>query len=162
MIIPSFKQLIVKFVVVSGKVCCGAPSVVGKAHWLEEDFCLAGFRKHGRKKRWWGWLECFYCARQRCNHRIVLVIVGAQKVGRKTEFPPKVVENRGFDEHILSPQCLHRSLIILIYFWARHGMEPSITKYFEVLWHTYRIRHLKELLCNLRYYWVIQGNYRYF
>ena len=31
-IIPSLKQLIVKFVVVSGKVCCGAPSVVGKAH----------------------------------------------------------------------------------------------------------------------------------
>ena len=104
MIIPSLKQLIVKFVVVSGKVCCGAPSVVGKAHWLEdEDFCLARFCKHQRKKRR-GWLECFYCARQRCNHRIVLVIErGKQKVGRKTEFPAKVVENRGFDEHILSP-----------------------------------------------------------
>ena len=27
-------------------------SVLGKAHWLEEDFCLDGLRKHRRKKRW--------------------------------------------------------------------------------------------------------------
>ena len=61
------------------------------------------FRKHEHKKRRReesDWNVC-YCA-QRCNHRIVLVIVGQTKSWRKTEFLPKVVENRGFDEHIIS------------------------------------------------------------
>ena len=37
---------------------------------------------------------------------------GTTKGWRKTEFLPKVVENRGFDEYTVL-QCSHRSLIIL-------------------------------------------------